>query len=389
MLISPFFPDSPAVDQTRKLVAGFAHVTAEDDAAGKFPHRNIQALRQAGLLALTAPIRATENESALRGAGLGVAAQVVREIGQVDPSSALIVVMQYAHLATLHQGRWHPTLVERVVSDAVSHGALINALRVEPDLGTPMRGGIPQTTARRTADGWRLSGRKIYSTGSEGLTWAVVWARTDDAEPLVGQFLVPMAAPGVRIQPNWDTLGLRSSSSHDVIFDDVALPADYAADIRPPQDWARRSDDISAWIGLLIGALYTGVAEAARDWIVGFARDRVPANLGKPLAELPRMQEAVGALQERLTINRRLIATAAAEVDAGHLPPGTEIAILKHTLTENAIAAVEQALKLAGNHGISRRNPLERHYRDVLCGRIHSPQEDSVFIAAGRAALGL
>jgi alkylation response protein AidB-like acyl-CoA dehydrogenase len=60
---------------------------------------------------------------------------------------------------------------------------------------------------------------------------------------------------------------------------------------------------------------------------------------------------------------------------------------LKLAVTENAITAVEQALKLSGNHGISRHNPLERHYRNVLCARIHSPQEDMVRIAAGRAAL--
>jgi alkylation response protein AidB-like acyl-CoA dehydrogenase len=78
-----------------------------------------------------------------------------------------------------------------VAEDAVRNGALINALRVEPDLGTPARGGLPATTAVRTADGWRISGRKIYSTGSHGLSWFSVWARSDDPDPLVGAWLVP------------------------------------------------------------------------------------------------------------------------------------------------------------------------------------------------------
>ncbi|MFT3691374.1 acyl-CoA dehydrogenase family protein [Paenirhodobacter sp.] len=373
MLISPFTPDSPEPRRAARLADDFLLSAAEDDAAGRFPHAHIRALREAGLLGLTAPARFGGG-----GAGLAIAAEVIREVGRGDPAAALILVMQYAHIATLHRTRWDPALVEMVVTGAVQRGELINALRVEPDLGTPLRGGLPQTTARRVADGWRLSGRKIYSTGSEGLTWGIVWARTEDDH--VGQFLVPMSAAGVRIERSWDTLGLRASSSHDVILDDAP---GYAADIRRPEDWGA---DGSGWIALLLAALYTGVAEAGRDWIAGFLRTRVPANLGKPLAELPRMQEALGAIEERLVVNRRLIRSAAAEVDAG--VPLPEAAILKHVATENAIAAVEQALKLAGNHAIARRNPLERHYRDVLCGRIHSPQEDSVRITAGRAALG-
>lgn len=61
---------------------------------------------------------------------------------------------------------------------------------------------------------------------------------------------------------------------------------------------------------------------------------------------------------------------------------------IKYVATANAIRAVEIGLELTGNPGISRKNPLERHYRDVLCSRIHSPQTDTILIAAGRAALG-
>jgi len=383
MLISPFNAEPAEIETARRLGDAFALGAAEDDLAGRFPTGHVAALRDAGLLALTAP-----EQFGGQGAGLGLAASIIREIGRGDPAVALILVMQYAHLATLHRGRWSEALVTRVVRAAAKEGALINALRVEPALGTPMRGGLPETVARQAGDGWLLTGRKIYSTGSEGLRWGVVWARTDEDEPRVGQFLVPMDAEGVRIIPGWDTLGLRASSSHDVEFQDVYLPADHAADIRRPSEWAIRADEAIAWSSLLIAALYTGVAEAGRDWIVAFLKSRVPANLGKPLAELPRMQEAVGGIEEHIAVNRRLIASAAAETDAGQAPAAREVGIIKHVATENAIAAVEAALKLAGNHGISRKNPLERHYRDVLCGRIHTPQEDSVLLAAGRTALG-
>ncbi|ABL73074.1 acyl-CoA dehydrogenase family protein [Paracoccus denitrificans] len=384
MLLTTITTQLDEIGIAQRLADEFAVAAAQDDRAAGFPFRHIEALRESGLLALTAP-----QQFGGRGGGLEIAAQVIREIGRGDPAIGLVLVMQYAHLALLHRGRWPAALVARVVRDAATEGALINALRVEPELGTPMRGGLPATVARRIDNGWLLSGRKIYSTGSEGLRWAIVWARTDEDEARVGQFLVPMQADGVRIIPTWDTLGLRASSSHDVQFDEVLLPPDYAVDIRRPAEWAVRGDETSAWVSLLIAALYTGVAEAGRDWIVAFLKSRVPANLGKPLAELPRMQEAVGAIEERIAVNRRLIGSAARDMDAGQVPAASQSGLIKHVATENAIAAVEGALKLAGNHGIARRNPLERHYRDVLCGRIHSPQEDSVLVAAGRAVLGL
>ncbi|MDI7054421.1 acyl-CoA dehydrogenase family protein, partial [Pseudomonas aeruginosa] len=69
--------------------------------------------------------------------------------------------------------------------------------------------------------------------------------------------------------------------------------------------------------------------------------------------------------------------------------PASDSGLLKVAVIDNALAVVEKALELSGNHGLSRHNPLQRHYRDVLCGRVHTPQKDSVWIAAGRAALSL
>jgi alkylation response protein AidB-like acyl-CoA dehydrogenase len=242
--------------------------------------------------------------------------------------------------------------------------------------------------ARRVADGWSISGRKIYSTGAPGLTWMLVFARTDEAEPRTGQFLVPACSPGIRMDETWDQLGLRGSGSHDVVFENVAIPHDHAVDLRTPAGWARRDPEEAAWNALLIAALYTGVAEAARDWIVAFLRDRAPANLGAPLATLPRMQEAAGRIEALLLANRRLVDGAAADTDAGRLPELHESGLLKTIAAENAIKAVQEAMALAGNHGLSRANPLERHLRDVLCARVHTPQPDAALATAGRLALG-
>lgn len=388
MTVTPFRLRSAAapnsVETAAELAAVFAATAGDYDASAAFPFANIRLLHEVGLAALTAPV-----ELGGGGAGLAEASEVIREIARGEPSTALILIMQYINLATLPKGRWPGHLARKVIGDAVENGALINAFRVEPELGTPLRGGLPATVARRRADGWSISGRKIYSTGAEGLNWAIVWARTDEAAPRVGGFLVPLSASGLRIEKSWNPLGMRATGSHDVVLEDVWVPLDHAADIRHPSEWEPRGEGQAAWFGMLPGALYTGVAEAARDWLVGFLKKRVPTNLGQPLATVPRIQQAVGEIEELIAVNRRLIASAARDVDEGRPFTLSEAGLIKVVTTENAIAAVEKALKLTGNHGISRDNPLERHLRDVLCGRIHSPQEDTVRLSAGKLALGI
>jgi alkylation response protein AidB-like acyl-CoA dehydrogenase len=366
----------------RTLAAEFSATAGKYDESGAFPHENFRRLHQAGLLALTAP-----TAYGGRGAGLAEAATVIGEIARGEPSTALILTMQYVNLAALPGTRWPAHIAQRVLSDAATKGALVNALRVEPDLGTPLRGGLPATIARRTDDVWTISGRKIYSTGIPGLTWGLVWARTDESEPRVGLFLVPADAPGLSIEQTWNPLGMRATASHDVVLDEVWVPLDHAVDVRAPAEWGARDAEQSAWMGVLIGALYDGVARAARDWLVTFLHERKPANLGASLATVPRLQQALGEIEELLAVNARLLRSAGRDADAGDLPAPGESNLIKLAVTENAITAVEKALKLCGNHGVSRHNPLERHLRNVLCARIHSPQEDMVRIAAGRAAL--
>ncbi|GLW64068.1 hypothetical protein Arub01_23120 [Actinomadura rubrobrunea] len=271
----------------------------------------------------------------------------------------------------------------RVRRSSLDGVALINALRVEPDLGTPARGGLPATTAARDGDGWTLRGRKIYSTGAPGLSWLLVWARTDDPEPAVGSFLVPSRVPGVRVERTWDHLGMRATRSDDVVLDGVRVPADHAVDVEPASARPPRPGGaFPAWNALLISAVYDGVARAARDWLVGYLNERTPANLGRPLAALPRFQAAVGRIEALLAANRALLAAAARDE---HDADGAALA--KHTVTGNAVRSVEIGLSLIGNPGLSRRNPIERHYRDVLCARIHTPQDDTVLTGAGAAAL--
>ncbi|WP_336973624.1 acyl-CoA dehydrogenase family protein [Sphingobium aromaticiconvertens] len=367
---------------TRQLAA-----TAEAyDRSGEFPTANFDLLAREGLIGLTVP-RALGG----RGASLSEALRVLGAVAKGEPSTALILFMTYHYHATPARARnWPAAIYERLARDAVEGRGLIGGLRVEPELGTPVRGGLPATVARRVGEGWAISGTKIYSTGSTGLDWFSVWAKTDEEQPRVGNFLVRAESAGIAIEPAWDHLGMRATVSHAVHFADTPVPLDHAVDIRRPEDWSAAAADPSQaiWNALAISTIYNGVARAARDWLRGYLNDRVPSNLGASLATLPRVQEKFGEIEALLQVNRTLIEAAAARTDAGDLPGAAEVNIVKYVTTANAIRAVEIGLELTGNPGISRKNPLERHYRDVLCSRIHSPQTDTILVAAGRATLG-
>lgn len=367
-------PEFAALLET--LTAEFAATAEQHDRDGSFPHRNFERLHELGLLGLTVP-------RALGGLGANLAqtTRVIAAVARGEPSTALVLTMQYLHHASGRQARWPQHLLHRVVEDTLRDGALINALRVEPELGTPARGGLPGTIARRTPEGWRISGRKIYSTGIPRLTWLGVWARSDDPEPLVGSWLVHRDTPGISIVETWDHLGMRATGSHEVVFDDVLVPLEHAVEVSPAGTAPELDASLLLWMSVLLSAIYDGVARNARDWLASWLEERVPANLGAPLSSLPRFQEALGQLDALLFSNRVLLDSAANGAVAA-----ADAFRIKYLVTNTAIQVVEKAIELSGNPGLSRANPLERHYRDVLCSRIHTPQNDTILVNSGRAA---
>ncbi|WP_395495245.1 acyl-CoA dehydrogenase family protein [Acetobacter sp. KSO5] len=364
------------------LVSRFSSRAAASDQSGEIATDNLADLHKAGLLALTVSPRYGGG-----GKGLGDILPLIGTLAQGDPSTTLILAMQCLHHASIAADPRWPEDVRRMVSEAaVQDGALLNALRVEPDLGTPSRGGIPATRVSQKDGPWVLNGCKIYSTGSTALRWGIVWAATDEETPRTGHVLVPLDAPGVRIERTWDQLGMRATGSHTIHFENVVLPEAFLVDLRQPEDWRGAGQDLTLWHALLIAALYDGVARSARDWLVTFLHARVPANLGKPLASLPRFQILMGEIEALLLSNRALLADGLARYEQGQCS-ATDANLIKHVVTDNAIRSVEKGVAAIGNPALSRSNPLERHLRDVLCARIHTPQADTALSAAGRVRL--
>lgn len=142
-----------------ELTRQLAESADAHDRSGDFPHANLALLRHHGLLALALP-------PALGGPGasLGELRRVIGAVARGEPSTALVLCMQYLHLRRLADNPdWPGALKRRVAREVLEQGALINSLRVEPELGSPSRGGLPGTLARRVGDGWRLSGHKLYT----------------------------------------------------------------------------------------------------------------------------------------------------------------------------------------------------------------------------------
>ena len=378
--------DDEAIALARGLQAGFGATAQDHDRSGSFPHANLAALRGAGLLALTC-----RREWGGDGLGIETASRVVETIARGEPATALVLAMQYIHHgAPAAHGEWRADGHERLTREAVASGALLNVMRVEPELGTPTRGGTPATVATKTASGWRISGRKLYATGGPGLAYFVTYASVEGGEPGAGWFAVPAGSKGLSLVQTWDHLGMRATGSDDLVLDGVELPPELGLQtgIVPG---AGLEPYTGLWNNLVISAVYHGIAKSARDWLVRYLHERKPTNLGASLATLPRMQAAVGDIETLLATSERLLYGIAAEADAKGctFPLMMQSSQAKHVICENAIKSVEIGLRLVGNPGLSRHNALERHYRDVLCARVHVPQEDMVLAMAGKAALGI
>ncbi|MGF9567242.1 acyl-CoA dehydrogenase family protein [Neorhizobium sp. BT27B] len=371
-----------AVQKAAALGRTFAETAGAHDRSGDFPFANFDALHAVGLLGLvTAP------EHGGLGGGLTDALGVISAIARGDPSTALVLSMHYnQHYAIRASGSWPEHLVKRVTQANREGVALLNAAQVEPRVGSPSHGAPPETVARKVGNEWQISGHKNYATGIPLLRWVSVLAVTDEAEPRLGSFLVPTDAAGITVEKTWNATGMRATGSDDIILKDVAVPLEDVIDLAPASEGLKRDPKLGAWYFTLVPAVYDGAARAARDWLLDFVTSRVPASLGAPLATVPRILDGLGQIEVLLATNQRLLRSIAEDFDADR-PFGPDAAVVKHIVIENAVTVTMLALDLGGNPGISRDNPLERHHRDALAGRVHAPQNNLLRTMLARQAV--
>jgi alkylation response protein AidB-like acyl-CoA dehydrogenase len=196
----------------------------------------------------------------------------------------------------------------------------------------------------------------------------------------------------VEVVETWDTMGMRATASHDLTLTDVAVPEASLVFSRPPGDLDPEATRLFAWFGLSIASVYTGIAIAARNFAVEFARSRRPSVMPRPIAHLPGVQFLVADMEIKLAAARALTLTTADDWMAGRLTGAEHLATVvmpKYVATNSAIEVVGHAMQLVGGVGMFKRHPLERLYRDVRAGTFHPFGNDVAREIIGKAGLGV
>jgi alkylation response protein AidB-like acyl-CoA dehydrogenase len=358
-----------------RLAVKFAERAPKHDREGSFPFDNFTDLRDSGYLKLTLPKKYGGDELSL------YEMLIAQErIARGDGSTALAVGWHMALILSLrYTNRWPEELFARFSEEVVKDGAVINHFASEQATGSPTRGGKPQTTAVKVDKGWLINGRKTFSTLSPIVEHFTISAGIEENDE-IGEFFVRKGL-GVSIVETWNTLGMRATGSHDVILDHVFVPDDEVISLSGTEKQRQIEDDGGGSL-LHIPACYIGIAYAARNFAVDFAKNYKPNSLPGPIAELPRIQQQIGEMEVDLITARTLLYSVADRWDAdpeGRIALKPDLGLAKYIATNHAIRIVDKAMRIVGASSLSRNLPLERMYRDVRAG-LHNPPMDDVVL---------
>lgn len=268
------WPKTEAQERLIEVARSIAVVAAKHaqrhDLDGSFPVEAFEAMRTSGYLASPIPV-------AEGGGGHELSDLVLAQLtlAKGDGSTALSAGM---HLMTVGNEdtahNWPDPARARVFAEVVRDGALVNAINSEPAMGSPRGGGRPATSITPDGPGrWRLSWRKDFATLAPVLAYATSLVAVEDGSGDVATILVRLKQPRVSVEETWDFIGMRSTGSHDIVYDNIPLADDDIMRRWNPATIgnAPRADGNEGWFGMLVGAANLGVAEAARDFTVHFA----------------------------------------------------------------------------------------------------------------------
>ncbi|MGE5704001.1 MAG: acyl-CoA dehydrogenase family protein [Clostridia bacterium] len=362
------------VERAAQLAACFAERAPKHDLEGSFPFENIADLKESGYVTLTVPREYGGEEITLYEMLL-----IQERLATGDGSTALSIGWHMGLMLHFRTTRsWPKELFAAFCREVVETGRLLNHLATERSAGSPSRGGIPQTEAVKTEGGWLITGRKTFSTLSPVLDTFLVSASMAGMNQ-VGDFLV-RRSDRVRIEETWNTMGMRATGSHDMILDQAYVPEEALIRSHAVGQKLQPPSDASGWL-LHVPACYLGIAQAARDFAVSFAKTYQPASLPSPIADLPTVQQQIGLLEAELLTARHLMYGIADRWDTQpeqRLKLVPELGLVKYVATNHAISIVDKAMRIVGGASLSRSLPLERLYRDVRAGLHNPPMDDNV-----------
>jgi alkylation response protein AidB-like acyl-CoA dehydrogenase len=359
-------------DIVKHIAGAFFQRSEKHDEENSFPIENIHDLKQIGYTSLTAP-------KSHGGLGLSLSEWLPLQeiIAESDGSTALSIGWHMGIISQLSEKKnWPKETLDQVFYDVVKNGYLLNAAASEPETGSPTRGGKPTTVAKKIEDGWIITGRKSFTSMAPALDYFLVSATMEDNQ--VGNFLVSRSDKGVCIKETWNSISMRGTASHDLLLEDVLIPDSHMVETITPGNKSP-----AGWL-LHIPACYLGIAQAAQNFAIEFAKSYSPNSLSTPIKDLSNVQMKIGKNEADLLQARHFLYSVAAKWDTSskqerqQLQP--ELGAVKYQVVNTANTVVDRAMRVVGAQSLFKQNPIQRYYRDVRAGLHNPPMDDGTLL---------
>ena len=299
------------------------------------------------------------------GGSLFMVTLAVEAISRVDASAAILVDVQNT-LVNYPIGRYgteeqKERFLTRLVRDTVGAYALS-----EPGSGSDAFGMA--TRAEWTGSGWVLTGRKMWITNGAEAELFVVFANANPSAGYKGitAFVVEKSAPGFAVGKKEDKLGIRASSTTELILDGVTVPEENV--LGPVGQGYKVAIETLNEGRIGIGAQMIGVAAGALEAATAYVKER--QQFGRPLADFQAVQFQLAQAATELEAARLMVYNAARLKDAGH-DIAREGAMAKLFSSQVAERVTSLCVELFGGYGYTKDYPVEKYYRDAKIGTIY------------------
>jgi butyryl-CoA dehydrogenase/short/branched chain acyl-CoA dehydrogenase len=354
-----------------------APYTREMDEAAVFRKDILKQFFELGLMGIEIP-----EEYGGQGGSFFQCILAVEELSAVDPSAAIVVDVQNTIVnnaiirwCTAEQKRRY---LPRLAADTVGAYALTEA-------GSGSDAFAMATRAEDRGDHFVLNGRKLWITNAAeaGLFLLFANAKPDAGYKGITAFIVERGFPGFQVGKKEDKLGIRASSTCELILDNCRVPKEnVAGDVGKGYKIAMETLNEGR---IAIGSQMIGLARGALDHAVAYARER--KQFGQAIAEFQMVQRDLAIMAIELEAARLLVYNAARMRDAG-MPFVTEAAMAKWYASEIAEKVASKAIEIHGGVGITKDYPVEKLYRDVKIGRIYEGTSNIQLLTVAKKLLG-
>jgi alkylation response protein AidB-like acyl-CoA dehydrogenase len=311
-------------------------------------------------------------------------ALIVEEIGR-GCSAMRTVVSVATSLVCSSIVRWGTEEQKREWLPRLCSGEALGCFGLtEPDTGSDAAN--QKTRARKTDDGWTLSGNKMWISLGNHAKVALIFAQTDPEKQHRGLacFLVPTDTPGFSTQEIHGKMGLHGSDTASIALDDVEVPDDaMMGEVGDGFKIAMSALDSGRYS---VAAGCVGVCQGSLDLSVAYSKER--EQFGRPIASFQLVQAMIADMRVQTDAARLLVFRAGFLKDQGR-PSTTETSIAKLYATEAAQNCSHLAIQVHGGSGYVDDHPVERYFRDVRVTTLYEGTSQIQKLIIGRAETGI